>query len=132
MSNPTELPDLEAVAEMLESQHAWLTNVAAANLVRKMARRAQPEGEATQAAAPGAQALLNAEEMAALYRFQETCQDFDSGGYDVDKDMMKRLAAIGVIESKGFGRYQFTDFGDFVIERTAQLDGGQEGSESNG
>ena len=87
---------------------------------------------AQQAAAPGAQALLNAEEMAALHRFQETCQDFDSGGYDVDKNMMKRLAAIGVIESKGFGRYQFTDFGDFVIERAAQLDGGQERSESNG
>lgn len=69
--------------------------------------------------------LLNEEELAALYRFQETCEDSDSGGYDVDKDMMKRLAAIGVIESKGFGRYQFTEFGDFVVERAAQLDGGQ-------
>lgn len=69
--------------------------------------------------------LLNEDELAALYRFQETCEDSDSGGYDVNKEMMKRLAAIGVIESKGFGRYQFTEFGDFVIERAAQLDGGQ-------
>ncbi|GEM_PF-4341687 len=74
---------------------------------------------AQQAAAPGALALLNAEEMAALHRFQETCQDFDSGGYDVDKNMMKRLAAIGVIESKGFNRYQFTEFGDYVVEHYA-------------
>lgn len=74
--------------------------------------------------------LLNEDELAALYRFQETCEDSDSGGYDVDKEMMKRLAAIGVIESKGFGRYQFTEFGDFVVERAAQLDGGQEGSGS--
>jgi len=72
-----------------------------------------------QAAAPGSLALLNAEEMAALHRFQETCQDFDSGGYDVDKNMMKRLAAIGVIESKGFNRYQFTEFGDYVVENRA-------------
>lgn len=72
--------------------------------------------------------LLNEDEIAALYRFRETCEDSDSGGYDVDKEMMKRLAAIGVIESKGFGRYQFTEFGDFVVERAAQLDGGQEGS----
>ena len=76
--------------------------------------------------------LLNEEELAALYRFQETCEDSDSGGYDVDKEMMKRLAAIGAIESKGFGRYQLTEFGDFVVERAAQLDGGQEGSELNG
>jgi len=69
--------------------------------------------------------LLNEEELAALYRFQETCEDSDSGGYDVDKDMMKRLAAIGVIESKGFGRYQFTEFGDFVVKRAAQLGGSQ-------
>jgi|GEM_PF-4256310 len=76
--------------------------------------------------------LLNGEELAALYRFQETCEDSDSGGYDVDKEMMKRLAAIGVIESKGFGRYQFTDFGDFVVERAAQLDGGQGEEVSHG
>jgi hypothetical protein len=61
--------------------------------------------------------LLNDEEMAALLRFKEVCEDFDAGGYDVPKEMMKRLAAIGVIESKGFGRYQFTDFGDFVVAR---------------
>jgi|GEM_PF-4853454 len=72
---------------------------------------------AQQAAAPGALDLLNAEELAALHRFQETCED--SEGYDVGKDMMKRLAAIGVIESKGFNRYQFTEFGDYVVENRA-------------
>ncbi len=72
---------------------------------------------AQQAEAPGALDLLNAEELAALHRFQETCED--SEGYDVGKDMMKRLAAIGVIESKGFNRYQFTEFGDYVVENRA-------------
>lgn len=80
--------------------------------VAEMARR-----RAQQAAAPGALDLLNAEELAALHRFQETCED--SEGYDVGKDMMKRLAAIGVIESKGFNRYQFTEFGDYVVENRA-------------
>jgi hypothetical protein len=65
--------------------------------------------------------LLNDEEMAALLRFKEICEDFDAGGYDVPKEMMKRLAAIGVIESKGFSRYQFTDFGDFVVARRAAI-----------
>ena len=52
MSNPTELPDLEAVAEMLESQHTWLTNVSAANLVREMARRYHLEIEGPKAEQP--------------------------------------------------------------------------------
>jgi len=90
----------------------------AEKLMELMANQpAQEQAEPDHASAP---ALLNVDELAALRRFQETCEDSDSGGYDVEKDMMKRLAAIGVIESKGFGRYQFTKFGDYIVARAAQ------------
>lgn len=54
---------------------------------------------------------ISAEEMAAFNRFCECAEDFDSGGYDVSKDMMKRLACIGLVRSLGFGRYETTGFG---------------------
>lgn len=50
---------------------------------------------------------LTTEERKAALRFCETCQDDE--GYDVPKPMMKRLAALGLVEYKGFGRYQQTD-----------------------
>ncbi len=50
---------------------------------------------------------LTPEERAAALRFCETCQDDE--GYDVPKPMMKRLVELGLVEYKGFGRYQQTD-----------------------
>jgi len=61
----------------------------------------------------GAPALLNADELAALRRFNETCEDGE--GYDVPKEMMRRLTAIGAVEWKGFSRYQITAFGMHVL-----------------
>jgi hypothetical protein len=59
---------------------------------------------------------LTEEDMAWLIRFSETCEDSDSGGYDVPKDRMRRLAEIGVVRSLGFGRYETTAFGNYVVE----------------
>lgn len=50
---------------------------------------------------------LTLEERAAALRFCETCQDDE--GYDVPRPMMKRLAELGLVEYKGFGRYEQTD-----------------------
>jgi hypothetical protein len=67
------------------------------------------------------QTLLDAlkvepEELAAFSRFCECCEDFDAGGYDVPKDMMKRLAMIGLVRSCGFSRYETTSLGNLIRE----------------
>jgi hypothetical protein len=46
-------------------------------------------------------------ERAAALRFCESFQDNE--GYDVPKPMMKRLAALGLVIYKGFGRYEQTE-----------------------
>jgi hypothetical protein len=69
---------------------------------------------ASQPAAPVAWPKLTAEEMAALMRFFETCEDGE--GYDVPKPMMKRLAAIGVVNHTSGGIYNITEFGQAIID----------------
>ena len=64
------------------------------------------------------QPAISVVELAAFHRFCDCCEDFDSGGYDVAKDMMSRLARIGLVRSCGFGRYESTEFGDVVREST--------------
>lgn len=75
------------------------------------------------------------EEMAALRRFWECASDGE--GYDVEKTMMQRLAEMGLVQRKSGAYYMVTEFGlyvlrEYTIPRAAQLDGGQEGSKSNG
>lgn len=67
-------------------------------------------------AAPAQGKWLTEEDMAWLIRFSETCEDCDAGGYDVPKDRMRRLAEIGAVRSLGFGRYETTAFGNYVVE----------------
>lgn len=64
--------------------------------------------------AAGGEVLGSPDEWAALCRFRECCDDFDSGGHDVDKAMMRRLEQIGVVRSIGFGRHEMTDFGNWL------------------
>lgn len=68
---------------------------------------------------PTPAALLDAlkiapQDMKHFNRFCECCEDFDSGGYDVPKDAMRRLAEIGLVRSTGFGRYETTMIGDAI------------------
>lgn len=60
--------------------------------------------------------FLLPDDLVALKRFAECCEDSDSGGHDVAKDGMARLREIGVVESKGFGRSQITTFGGYVLD----------------
>ncbi|WP_371763345.1 hypothetical protein [Massilia sp.] len=62
----------------------------------------------------GAPALLNADELAALRRFNETCEDGE--GYDVPKPMMRRLSEIGVVQRLSGAYYHVTEFGMRVLE----------------
>jgi len=59
---------------------------------------------------------LNEYDFADLFRFNECCEDFESGGHDVPKDRMKRLEELGVVRPLGFGRHEVTSFGSYVIE----------------
>jgi hypothetical protein len=58
--------------------------------------------------------LFTSDEIAALRRFDETCQDGE--GYDVPWTMMQRLAEIGAVRRLNVTRrFQFTEFGTAVI-----------------
>ena len=52
-------------------------------------------------------------ELKAFNRFNETCEDGE--GYDVPKDMMKRLADIGLVNHLSAGYYRITNFGNKVL-----------------
>lgn len=57
---------------------------------------------------------LTNDERKALERFVETCDDGE--GYDVPKQMMQRLAQIGVVHHTSGGVYSTTEFGRWVID----------------
>lgn len=59
--------------------------------------------------------FLMPDDLAALKRFYECCEDCDADGHDVAKNRMARLREIGVVESKWFGHHQVTAFGDYVL-----------------
>ncbi len=68
------------------------------------------------ATANGVCQYLADDDMVSLIRFDECCEDSDSGGHDVSKQCMARLYEIGVVRSVGFGRSEMTTFGRYVIE----------------
>jgi hypothetical protein len=75
---------------------------------------------------------ISDDEMAALLRFWECATDGE--GYDVEQAMMQRLAEMGLVQHKSGTYYMATEFGlyllgEYTIDRAAQLDGGQEGSD---
>ena len=57
---------------------------------------------------------ISSDELVALLRFKETCDDGEC--YDVDKSMMKNLAMIGVINHLSAGYYEITKYGFFVLD----------------
>ena len=70
---------------------------------------------------PAPQCAISPEELAALRRFDETTQD--DGSYDVDKEMMKQLAEIGLVRRTTKDYYKLTLFGASVV-RSALRTGG--------
>jgi hypothetical protein len=61
------------------------------------------------------QKFLNSEDFSHLFTFSEQVDDPDSGGYSTSKEVVKRLAELGVVQSFGFGRYGVTSFGHWLI-----------------
>lgn len=62
------------------------------------------------------QKFLSSEDFSHLFTFSEQVDDPDSGGYTASKEVVKRLAELGVVQSFGFGRYGVTSFGYWLIE----------------
>ena len=60
-------------------------------------------------------------EIEAIKRLDEVFQDGE--GYDVDKDMMKNLAHLGVIRHIGAARYEFTVIGNQILNRLLYIGG---------
>jgi hypothetical protein len=56
-----------------------------------------------------------------LARFVECCEDFDSGGHDVSKAGMRRLAELGAVRHLGFGNHELTAFGRHVTDDESTL-----------
>lgn len=59
--------------------------------------------------------LVKPDDLLALQRFDECCHDPDSGGHDVPKEKMLRLARLGVVRWLGFNRHEITEFGMAVL-----------------
>lgn len=55
------------------------------------------------------------DELEALRRFDECARDFEAGGHDVRKEMMKRLAEIGLVRRVTANIYEHTTFGLSVL-----------------
>lgn len=66
---------------------------------------------------------MSDDEVQAAVRFCDTCDDGE--GYDVARDMMKRLEALGLVVDKKFGRFQQTlqllDMRDALEARAAAI-----------
>lgn len=55
------------------------------------------------------------DDVSALNRFAECCDDPESGGHDLDKEQVDRLVSIGALRKTKRNYCETTDFGDFVI-----------------
>lgn len=100
-------------AELVEAARA-----AACDAWMERARRAAASPVVRAQSEESAPSLLNADELAALRRFDETCQDGE--GYDVPKPMMQRLTEIGVVRRRYGAYYQVTQYGLAVLSASTQ------------
>ncbi|MEQ9869157.1 hypothetical protein ABRP77_07725 [Pectobacterium odoriferum] len=63
-------------------------------------------------------AFVTDEDIKALNRFAECCDDPESGGHDLEQEQVMRLEKIGALQRHGRISY-ITDFGDLVISLNA-------------
>lgn len=66
--------------------------------------------------------FLGESDMSALMTFHSQMEDHEADGYTVHKETMKRLAELGVVNSLGFGRYETTAFGAWLVETAFEQD----------
>ncbi|MGK4442649.1 ead/Ea22-like family protein [Yersinia enterocolitica] len=87
-------------------------------------RAEKAEAELSAANEPWRSFVTN-DDISALNRFAECCDDPESGGHDLDKDQVERLVSIGALRKTKRNYHETTDFGDFVISAGFTVDGGE-------
>ena len=70
----------------------------------------------------GSAPFLGESDMSALMTFHSQAEDHEADGYTVHKETMKRLAELGVVNNRGFGRYETTAFGAWLVETALEQD----------
>ncbi|WP_333894974.1 hypothetical protein [Atlantibacter hermannii] len=55
------------------------------------------------------------DDMTALRRFVECCEDPDAGGHDVEKSTITRLSQYGALRQVRPGYHEVTEFGEFIL-----------------
>lgn len=58
---------------------------------------------------------FTSDDMAALMRFVECCEDPDAGGHDVEKNIITRLSQYGALRQVRPGYHEVTEFGEFIL-----------------
>lgn len=58
---------------------------------------------------------FTSDDMAALLRFVECCEDPDAGGHDVEKSIITRLSQYGALRQVRPGYHEVTEFGEFIL-----------------
>lgn len=89
----------------------------------KWQERAKKAEEALSAANQPWRSFITNDDISALNRFAECCDDPESGGHDLDKDQVERLVSIGALRKTKRNYHETTDFGDFVISAGFTVEG---------
>ncbi|WP_181949831.1 hypothetical protein, partial [Yersinia intermedia] len=90
----------------------------------KEGQRAEAAEAALSAANQPWRSFITNDDISALNRFAECCDDPESGGHDLDKDQVERLVSIGALRKTKRNYHETTDFGDFVISAGFTVEGG--------
>ncbi|CUA99022.1 Lar family restriction alleviation protein [Comamonas thiooxydans] len=90
-----------------ELEASWNKRVAPAPCLQQIEEPAPVQADARDAV------WLQPADMAALERFAETTDDDQS--YDIGKDSVQRLSSFGCLKNCGFGRYEITSFGSYLL-----------------
>ncbi|EKN4837443.1 hypothetical protein FG426_000726 [Yersinia enterocolitica] len=109
--------EVETIERNPKSWAAW----------KREAERLQGELNAAEAALSAAnqpwRSFVTNDDISALNRFAECCDDPESGGHDLDKDQVERLVSIGALRKTKRNYHETTDFGDFVISAGFTVEG---------
>ncbi|QGR64642.1 hypothetical protein [Yersinia intermedia] len=91
--------------------------------VKDLRERAEKAEAALSAANEPWRSFVTNDDISALNRFAECCDDPESGGHDLDKDQVERLVSIGALRKTKRNYHETTDFGDFVISAGFTVEG---------
>ncbi|EIP3952820.1 hypothetical protein LSB85_004734 [Salmonella enterica] len=60
-------------------------------------------------------AFIADDDLVALQRFAECCDDPESGGHDLDKEQVHQLVRTGLLHCVEGNYHEITHFGDFIL-----------------